>query len=164
MRAALDALPMGVASKFAVATRGRPPIRSRQSADRSMWCWSARGGDGKVRRCIAAFAGSPREQDALGTSRGEVSTWLDAVRAMNPDVTLVDEPVIYAWADDPYTLGAYSSWDPIAWGRRGALGRAAGRLVFAGEHTDPDHHGTMEGALRSGRRAAGQVLSMLASR
>ncbi len=31
---------------------------------------------------------------------------------MNPDLTLVDEPVLYAWADDPYTLGAYSSVGP----------------------------------------------------
>jgi len=40
---------------------------------------------------------------------------------------------------------------------------AAGALVFAGEHTEHEHHGTMEGALRSGRRASAQVLQALAS-
>ena len=97
-------------------------------------------------------------------TRGEVAPWLRVVDEMNPDLTLVDEPVMYAWADDPYTLGAYSSWDRIAWELRDALRRPVGPIVFAGEHTDPDHHGTMEGALRSGSRAAEQVLARLASR
>jgi hypothetical protein len=33
-----------------------------------------------------------------------------------------------------------------------------GRLFFAGEHTQIDHFGYMEGAIRSGERAARQVL------
>jgi monoamine oxidase len=32
-----------------------------------------------------------------------------------------------------------------------------GNIFFAGEYTDPDNTGLMEGALRSGRRAAEQV-------
>ena len=157
----LDRLPMGVAAKLAVATRGRPPARSRQAADRSMWCWSANGAGGKPRRCVASFAGSRAALDSFGVSRGEVLPWLDAVRAMNSDLTLVDEPVMYSWADDPYTLGAYSSWDPPSWAVRDVLARPIGRLAFAGEHAAGDRHGTMEGALRSGRRAATQVLEAL---
>jgi monoamine oxidase len=38
-----------------------------------------------------------------------------------------------------------------------ALRKPVGRLHFAGEHTDPLSN-TMEGALRSGRRAAAAVL------
>ncbi len=152
---------MGVASKFAVATKERPPARSRQAADRSMWCWTANGVDGAVRKCVASFAGSPAAHDSLGLNRGELTPWLEAVRAMNPDLTLVDEPVLYTWHDDPYTIGAYSSWDPDPWARREVFARSVGRLAFAGEHTAADRHGTMEGALRSGRRAAEQVASML---
>ena len=82
---------------------------------------------------------------------------------MNPDLTFEGEPVLYAWSDDPYTLGAYSAWDAASWARRDALTRPVGRIAFAGEHTaGDDHHGTMEGALRSGLRAAGQVLASLA--
>jgi monoamine oxidase len=158
---ALAGLPMGVASKFAVATKRRPPVRSRQSADRSMWCWTALGAGGKPRRCVTSFAGSHAAQESLGVTRGEIGLWLEALRAMNPDVTFVDEPVLYAWADDPFTLGAYSSWDRASWERRGVLAEPVGRLAFAGEHTADDRHGTMEGALRSGRRAADQVLRML---
>ena len=157
----LAAIRMGVASKFAVATKERPPARSRQAADRSMWCWTANGADGTVRKYVASFAGSPAAHDSLGLNRGELTPWLEAVRRMNPDLTLVDEPVLYTWADDPYTLGAYSSWDPASWSHREVFARSVGRLAFAGEHTAGDRHGTMEGALRSGRRAAGQVASML---
>lgn len=160
--ATLDALPMGEASKFAVATRERPPARSRQSAERSMWCWTANGADGKTRRCVTSFAGSPTALASLGADRGEIVPWLEALRSMNLDLTLVDEPVLYSWADDPFTLGAYSSWDRASWSRRGVLAKPVGRLAFAGEHTAGDHHGTMEGALRSGRRAARQVLEALA--
>ena len=156
-------LRMGHASKFAVATKQRPPARSRQAADRSMWCWTAAGEGGKTRRCVASFAGSPAAQASLGVTRGELAPWLEAVRAMNPDLTLVDEPVMYAWADDPYTLGAYSAWDPASWARREVFSRPVGLVAFAGEHTEHDHHGTMEGALRSGRRASAQVLEALAS-
>jgi monoamine oxidase len=160
---AYDGLRMGHASKFAVATKQRPPARSRQAADRSMWCWTAAGAGGKTRRCVVSFAGSPAAQASLGVTRGELAPWLEAVRAMNPDLTLVDEPVLYAWADDPYTLGAYSAWDPASWARREVFARPVGAVVFAGEHTEHDHHGTMEGALRSGRRASAQVLEALAS-
>ena len=128
-----------------------------------MWCWTAAGEGGKTRRCVASFAGSPAAQASLGVTRGELAPWLEAVRAMNPDLTLVDEPVLYAWADDPYTLGAYSAWDPASWARREVFSRPVGPVAFAGEHTEHDHHGTMEGALRSGRRASAQVLEALAS-
>lgn len=162
LASALADLRMGVASKFAVATKERPVARSRQASDRSMWCWSANGTGGKPRRCVASFAGSRDAQESLGVTRNEVTPWLEAVRAMNPDLTLVDEPVMYAWGDDPYTLGSYSSWSSAAWRRREVFTRSVGRLAFAGEHTAGDrHHGTMEGALRSGRRAAGQVLEMV---
>jgi len=94
-------------------------------------------------------------------TRGQVLPWLEALRSMNPDLTLVGEPVLYSWADDPFTLGAYSTWNPASWDRRRVLAEPVGRLAFAGEHTAGDRHGTMDGALRSGRRAAEQILRVL---
>ncbi|RPJ12492.1 MAG: hypothetical protein EHM22_06450 [Actinobacteria bacterium] len=47
-------------------------------------------------------------------------------------------------------------------GRPPAAVRTHARAIaFAGEHTAGDHSGTMEGALRSGKRAASQVLELL---
>jgi monoamine oxidase len=160
---ALRELPMGVASKFAVATRGRPSVRSVQSTSLSMWCWAANGSDGKPRKCLVSFTGSPAAQEALGVGRGHVDLWLDALASMNPDLTFEGEPVMYAWADDPYTLGSYSAWDNAAWDRMDVLARPVGRVAFAGEHTaGPEHNGMMNGALLSGRRAAEQILPLLA--
>ena len=67
---------------------------------------------------------------------------------------------MHEWQSDPYTLGAYS-YAPI-----GAVDCSAtmaepvdNTLFFAGEHTDiTGHWGTVHGALRSGLRAAQQVL------
>jgi monoamine oxidase len=161
---ALRELPMGTAAKLAVATKSRPSPRALQSAEVPFWCWAAGGEGGKTRACLASFAGSQEAMEALGLHRGEISPWLEAVRAMNPDLELVGTPVAYAWGDDPFTLGAYASWDVTSYtrARAGVFSRTVGRVAFAGEHTAEDaFHGTMEGALRSGGRAADQVLDML---
>jgi monoamine oxidase len=65
------------------------------------------------------------------------------------------------WAEDPLARGAYSAWDGRSLGRRHLFERMHGAVAFAGEHTAGEHSGTMEGALRSGRRAASQVLGLL---
>ncbi|SEB67380.1 flavin monoamine oxidase family protein [Terriglobus roseus] len=64
------------------------------------------------------------------------------------------------WQRDPFALGAYS-WVPV--GAVDASERMSlpveKTLFFAGEHTDTTGHwGTVHGALRSGLRAAAQVL------
>ena len=64
------------------------------------------------------------------------------------------------WQSDPYSLGAYS------YAPAGALGASddlavpvENTLYFAGEHTDTTGHwGTVHAALRSGLRAASQIL------
>lgn len=160
---ALRELPMGVASKLAVATRGRPSVRSLQSTETSMWCWVANGSDGAPRGCVASFAGSPEAQEHLGIAQGRMTPWLEALERMNPDLAFEGEPVMYAWADDPFTLGAYVAWDASSWARMDVLARPVGRVAFAGEHTaGAAFHGTMNGAVLSGRRAAEQVLAAIA--
>ncbi|HSJ16647.1 MAG TPA: FAD-dependent oxidoreductase, partial [Solirubrobacterales bacterium] len=60
--------------------------------------------------------------------------------------------VLSTWSDDPWVRGAYSTLpsDEVA----DALADPVGPLAFAGEHTAGEFAGLMEGALRSGRRAA----------
>jgi monoamine oxidase len=68
---------------------------------------------------------------------------------------------LHDWTKDAYSLGAYT-WVPT-----GAMEASdelsvpvEGTLFFAGEHTDTTGHwGTVHGALRSGYRAAAQVLA-----
>jgi monoamine oxidase len=65
--------------------------------------------------------------------------------------------VVKAWSEDPFALAAYSWPGPGDVSRYlKTLQRPHGRIHFAGEHTSI-LHATMEGALRSGVRAAQEV-------
>jgi monoamine oxidase len=70
---------------------------------------------------------------------------------------LSGERVQTDWTNDRYSLGCYATFGPgellRAWP---FLQRRYGRMVLAGEHTD-SFAGFMEGALRSGARAAAQM-------
>ena len=75
-------------------------------------------------------------------------------------------PIAYfdlAWAQETYTRGAYGSYNPP--GVLTSLGDAAvaplGRLHFAGADTSPLWPGYMDGAIRSGERAAREALARL---
>jgi monoamine oxidase len=67
------------------------------------------------------------------------------------------------WATERYTLGAYGTYNPP--GVLTSLGAATagpvGRLHFAGSDLSPLWTGYMDGAIRSGRAAAAEVLAAL---
>jgi monoamine oxidase len=162
LRTALAELPMGVASKLAVATAGPPSPRALQDMEVPFWCYAALGGDGLPREVITSFAGSPQAQETLRTALGDPEPWFARVRAMNTDLIFVGEPLMGAWADDPFSRGSYSAFDNPSADREGLLAEPADRVIFAGEHTAGPWSGTMEGAVRSGERAARQVAERLA--
>jgi monoamine oxidase len=64
------------------------------------------------------------------------------------------------WSADPFARGAYS-WVLVggAGARRELARPLRDTLFFAGEATDEAHAATVEGALRSGERAAREVLA-----
>jgi monoamine oxidase len=122
------------------------------------WCWTQLDADGQPAPFVAAFAGSPAALDALKVSSGP-ERWLDELARLRPDLDLLPETALVStWQDDPWARAAYSArsakhgLDPEPWTR------PVGPLVFAGEHTAGEWHGLMEGALRSGVRAAQQLL------
>ena len=67
------------------------------------------------------------------------------------------------WAAEPFTRGAYGTYSPP--GVLTALGAATdgptGRLHFAGDGTSAEWPGYMDGAIRSGERAAKEVIAAL---
>ncbi|MYF49588.1 MAG: FAD-dependent oxidoreductase [Gammaproteobacteria bacterium] len=65
----------------------------------------------------------------------------------------------HSWGRDPFARGGYTAWPPgkVA-AYRSALGEPVDRLHFAGEHMASDAPG-MEGAVRSGERAAANAVS-----
>jgi monoamine oxidase len=60
------------------------------------------------------------------------------------------------WDHDPWARGAYPAFTADQFLSVPELGRAEGRLHFAGEHTSA-YSAWMEGALRSGNRAAREI-------
>ena len=83
----------------------------------------------------------------MAALRGELA--LDAGRAL-----------LTTWNDDPWAGESYSALTTtVAEGDDEILAAPAGRVHFAGEHTAGDWAGLMEGALRSGERAAREVLA-----
>ncbi|MBD8482337.1 flavin monoamine oxidase family protein [Pseudomonas coleopterorum] len=99
------------------------------------------------------------------------------------DKQMVDQVLIRLHAFYPQARGAYTGYeirrystDPSYGGAYLAYGpgqiskfwkvweKPQQRIAFAGEHTDSLYPGTLEGALRSGQRAAGQVVDLAAGK
>jgi monoamine oxidase len=162
--AAIDALEMGVASKLVAALADEPEPVTRQSVEGPFWWWTARGEDGRARRCVTAFAGSPDAQAAV-SSWGPAG-WLARVSAHDRGLRVPGRGRVVHWGrEDALAGGAYSAIPPGAPPLLPALERPFGRVVLAGEHTAGLRwHGTLEGALRSGRRAAAAVREVLVGR
>ena len=67
------------------------------------------------------------------------------------------------WATERYTRGAYGTFNPpgVLTSLGPKTGHPVGRLHFAGDGTSPEWPGYMDGAIRSGQRAAKEVLARL---
>lgn len=65
------------------------------------------------------------------------------------------------WATHPYTLAGYSSPQPGQGDYTYLLSAVYDGLLFAGEHTSPDHWGYMNGAAESGRRSAESIVELI---
>jgi monoamine oxidase len=75
---------------------------------------------------------------------------------------LLDGGEVVDWTHDPLARGGYAVFPVGSAGAAATLARpVAGTLFFAGEATDAGLVGTVEGALRSGERAAEEVLRAL---
>jgi monoamine oxidase len=108
---------------------------------------------------MTAWAGGPKAARLSGLStRKLVEEALGCVHAVFPDAHLADA-IVQDWRSDPYSRGGYSY---VLVGGEGARHQLAqpldDTLFFAGEATDAEEAGTVAGALRSGMRAAREVL------
>ncbi len=101
---------------------------------------------------MSAFAGSPPALGRLRVADGP-ERWLDSLIRLRADLELrPDGVVLSTWSDDPWARAAYSVERPAE--ATATLAEPLGPLAFAGEHTVDAFESLMEGALRSGQRAA----------
>jgi monoamine oxidase len=153
------AVRYGHAAKLFVALRTPAPPSEVLSVPDRFWCYTQLGADGQPRPFVAAFAGTPGALQALEVAAGP-KRWLASLTRLRPDLDLdLDSVMLSTWAQDPWVLGAYSARSASVSLDTEALARPVGPLFFAGEHTAGAWHGLMEGALRSGLRAAAEVLA-----
>ena len=122
------------------------------------WAYTQLGPDGRPAPFVAAFAGTPGALERLRVWAGP-ATWRTAVAALRPELALqAGAAMLTTWHDDRWAQGAYSARSRSSPLDAEALASRVGPLAFAGEHTAGEWHGLMEGALRSGLRAAEDVL------
>lgn len=66
----------------------------------------------------------------------------------------------FYWGSQPHTQGAYAIYRPGQWtATHVIMSQSAGPIHFAGEHLDDEWTGFMEGAIRSGKKAAERITS-----
>ena len=105
---------------------------------------------------MSIFAGSKPALDALEVDAGP-ERWLDSLERLRGDLDLDrDGALVSTWADDPWVGAAYSTSPPPSVAE--AVEEPTGPLAFAGEHTAGPYAALMEGAIRSGQRAARSLM------
>ncbi len=131
-----------------------------QSVPDRFWTWTATDGSGQVQPVLHAFAGTEDGLAALEVSRGP-ATWARRAADLRPELALdLDRALLTTWNDDLWTGESYTALTvDRAPGDDPLIGAPVGRVHFAGEHTAGAWSGLMEGALRSGVRAADEVLA-----
>lgn len=157
-RDAMARMVRGHAAKLHVPLASTAPTSAVLDVARRFWCWTATDATGRVQPVVHSFAGSPPALDGLGVTGGP-GGWLEALGALRPDLDLVpDDALLTTWDDDPWATFAYSGLGAASRpGDEAIIGAPLGRVHIAGEHTAGEWSGLMEGALRSGLRAAAEV-------
>ena len=132
------------------------------SLPRRLGGWSGGGSTGgaplSARARLGGFARSAAARPRLAVSR---AGWGPGARAL---LSAVEDAVVVDWAADVYARGAYSYIPVGGLDAPAELGMPlADRLFFAGEATDTGEPGTVHAALRSGARAARELMAQLAT-
>ena len=155
---ALASVRYGQNAKLFVALRSPSAPSAIMSVRRRFWSYTQLDSSGEPAPFVTAYAGTIGAVEALAHSRG-AGGWIEELAALRPELELNSEAALLStWHDDPWVRGSYSARSLSSPLRETELSKPIGPLYFAGEHTAGNWHGLMEGALRSGERAARQVL------
>ena len=156
LAATVAAVSYGHAAKLFVPLRRPAPPSAVMSVPERYWTWTATGAGSETQPVVSAFAGSAAALARLEVGSGP-GRWLRSLARLRDDLAL--EPrgaVLSTWDDDEWVRAAYSvSPSPEV---TAAFHQRLGPLAFAGEHTAGRFAALMEGAVRSGRRAAAALL------
>ena len=130
---------------------------------------------GAPRGVLTFFTGGDDARRALAksTPSAKAAEFVQDLKSYYPEAatTFTGNAVRTNWLNDPFTKGAYASFTPgqltkfgeFSWydDAQDPASRTEvrfGNLLFAGEHTDSEYYGFMNGGASSGRLAAESVL------
>jgi monoamine oxidase len=152
-------LVFGVAAKLHMPLAEPADAAAVQGLEAAFWTWTSSNAAGGPGAFASAFAGGARADSRLELAAGS-ERWLAALQMLRPELRPAGEAVLTRWGDEIYSRGSYSCHPP-GWSSRDdeAVAVPHGRVHLAGEHTAAEFSGTLEGALRSGARAAAEVLA-----
>jgi monoamine oxidase len=121
--------------------------------------WDASEEQGDAASIVSFLAGGSSSACLRDKAAGGGQAVLSDLCWLGIDRSPVTAVHVGDWTADPWARGGYAFLDPgfdPAW--RSLLGRRAGRIVFAGEHTSERWQGYMNGAVESGQRAARELI------
>ena len=177
--AAAQRLAMGHATRFTMVFREawwtRSVIVSQDALRRMNFVftpqrmppvWWTSGGEGEGLPVLTGWVGGPRAAALQSRSAEELGAEAcgQLAEAFGLPESVVRDALksthTFDWAGDPLSFGAYSYVPAGAMDASAAMGVFQQKtLYFAGEHTDVTAHwGTVHAAIRSGLRAAAQIL------
>lgn len=167
---AISKLHYGAGSKLCVGFRGKP-WRALDASGTVLsdsgfpFCWDETRmqdtEDGVITFFTGGYEGRVLSQVDLNVQRAGL---IEVLNRVFPGVrnAAKAENVLVTWADEPFAKGGYALYAPgQVTTMRGCEGEPEGKLFFAGEHTSLEAQGYMEGAVRSGVRAAKEVRALL---
>jgi monoamine oxidase len=131
-----------------------------QSVPERFWTWTATDRTGQVQPVLHAFGGTEEGLAALGVADGPAG-WASRAAALRPELAVdLSRAMLTTWNDDPWAGESYSALTvTVTDGDDELIAAPLGRIHFAGEHAAGAWAALMEGALRSGARAADEVLT-----
>lgn len=158
---ALSRVVQGHAAKLHLPLASPPSASAVMSVRDRYWTWTAIDASGSVAPVLNAFMGSSAAIDRVGL-RADPQRWAVKARALRADLNVAEgaEVIATMWSDDPLAGGAYAAHaptDPSAPAED--LESPIGDVYWAGEYAEAEFTGLMEGAIRSGQRAAARVLA-----
>lgn len=111
---------------------------------------------------LTAWAGGPKAERLTGAPESKLlGHALASVRSVFPRAPEPAAACVQDWAQDPFARLGYSYVRVGGESGRAELAEpVANTLFFAGEATEAEEPGTVAGALRSGARAARQILEL----
>jgi monoamine oxidase len=165
---AIEQQGMGTNSKLNVQFSNRP--WRTQGANGSTFVdtgyqssWEASRAQAGRAGILVEFTGGTTGRDIGGASAGErAHQFLGDLEPVLPGVPAAfnGKAVLDYWTGRPFTRGSYAYYrvgQMTAFA--GVEGKPSGNCHFAGEHTSYTYQGYMEGAVKSGDRAASEIVA-----